>query len=147
MTTGEELAGRFEEANAEIVSFAESCTHDQWCTLVPGEEWPVGVLMHHVAQGHELVAGWVRTVVDGGDVTATADGVDESNARHARDCANVGVAETAAFFRSLDDGQLGRSGAFGPAQGASFTAEELAGAAERHVHSHLASARAALGRS
>jgi hypothetical protein len=155
-TGAEALAAAADAANEEVIAFARSCTEDQWRTTVPGENWPVGVVVHHVAEGHLLLIGWLAALSRGEDVTDSAADVDEANAVHARRCAAVRVDETvallrangakmAAFIRSLDDAALARAASFGPGNGMEMRAEQAAGAAARHCQVHLANARSALG--
>jgi hypothetical protein len=62
----EALARRIEEANAEIVAFAETCPEDDWRRRPEGDEWTVGVIAHHVANGYDQegrVAGFVQAVM------------------------------------------------------------------------------------
>jgi hypothetical protein len=154
-TEAERLATGVETANDELVALAESCTPEQWATIVPGEDWTVGVLCHHVAEGHLLVIGWLQAVAEGRDVEDTAEGVNEQNARHAEAFAEVGVPETvdllrtngataASYLRSLSPQQMACSAGFGPAGGTPFTTAQLASAVERHVRGHMESARSAL---
>lgn len=155
-TPGESIAADFAEANDEVVAFALALRPDQWAAPVPGEGWPVGVLVHHVAVGHALLTRWLRCVARGEPVSDTGADVDDANARHALEHAAVGVddtvallrangAATATILRGLDDDALGATAAFGPADGRTVSAEQLAAQAARHARTHLASARAALG--
>ena len=48
----ERLADDFAVVNAEAVAFARSCPVAAWQAPVPGEEWTVGVVLHHIAEGH-----------------------------------------------------------------------------------------------
>lgn len=155
MGTGTELATAFDDANGELIVFARSCSEAQWATVVPGENWPVGVVVHHVAVGHRLLGGWVESALRGEDIHDTAAGVDAANAAHARASAAVEMEETVELLRTeaapvsetlhgLLPDDLARAVAFGPADGAVLSVEALAGAATRHCRVHLANARAAL---
>lgn len=157
MTTASELADDFEAANTEVVDFAESCTPDQWRTKVAGEEWPVCVLVHHVAEGHALVSGWIDSVRRNGAVEGTAGAIDELNALHATKYATVTVAEAVGLLRSngakasetlrsLSAEELASSAPFGPADGRPMPLEGIAAAAAAHARRHMASAMAAIGR-
>jgi hypothetical protein len=147
-----DIARDFEAANDEAVRFAEACTTAQWGTLVPGENWSVGVVLHHIAVGHLQCLRWLGHLSGGEAVPDTAAQIDADNAQHARDCADVGITETvealrangarlAGFMRSLGDDQLARSAPFGPGNGVEVTTDQLAAVASRHCRVHLAAAR------
>ncbi len=151
-----ELAAQLGETNDAVIGFARGLSNDQWRTIVPGEGWPVGVVVHHVAVGHDLMLRWLGSVSRGVDIADDAASVDGANDRHAREFADVGVHDTvallqangarlAAFIHGLDDSQLGRTAAFGPGNGMTVDAERMAEVAIRHCTAHLANARAALG--
>ncbi len=151
-----ELAAQLEEANDAVIGFARGLSAGQWREIAPGEQWPVGVVVHHVAVGHDLMLRWLGSVSRGVDIADDAASVDEANERHAREFADVGVHDTvmllqangarlADFLRGLDDAQLGRTAAFGPGNGMTVDAERMAEVATRHCAAHLANARAALG--
>lgn len=150
-----ELADDFATANAEVVSFAEACTDAQWDVVVPGEEWTVGVLVHHVAETYALSSRWLRTMARGAPVTDTGSDLDEANAEHARRAAGVTRAEVLSLLdengtrleaelRALTDEELDRTAAFGPAGGRALPTTQLAAVAARHPREHVAHARAAL---
>jgi hypothetical protein len=156
MTTGpNQIAAEFEAANDEAVAFVEMCTDGQWTTMVTGEGWPVGVVMHHIATGHLQMIDWLGHVRRGEAITKTAPEIDADNARHAQDFAGVTRANTAQelrrlgaalalCIRGLSPGELATSVSFGPANGMAVTAEELAPVSARHCQGHLADARSAL---
>jgi hypothetical protein len=154
MATGDELARELAESNAAVIAFAETCSPLEWTTQVPGEGWPVAVLVHHIAEGHSLIEGWVGDMLSGAGVDENLD-MDAINARHAEDYAGVGVDETVFLLRkncagaceaigSLGPEELEREAMFGPA-GRLMSVEQIAGIAARHARGHLSSAKAALG--
>jgi hypothetical protein len=123
--------------------------------MVEGENWPVGVVMHHIAMGHLQMMDWLDRARRGDAIVTTASDIDDDNARHAIAFAGVGRAETAEQLRShgaalaeliggLSTGELALSVSFGPAHGRAVTAAQLAPVAVRHCTAHLADARAAL---
>jgi hypothetical protein len=155
MARADEYADALEAANAELIALAESCSAEQWSTLVPGENWPVSVLVHHCALGHDVSTSWLRQMVEAGTVPGTPEELDTTNAQHAAEFADVGVAETvellrrtgasaAAYLRTLTDEELGREAVFGPAGGGTFTVDRFAGVLSRHPLTHLGHARQAL---
>jgi hypothetical protein len=148
------LAEDFAAANTDAVVFAGTCTDAQWGANVPGEGWTVGVVLHHIAEGHAHGLEWVRSMASGEGVADTAEGIDEDNAAHAARAAAVSRGETIALLeengrllqealRRLSDEELDRHAPFGPAGGQPFPTEALAAVAARHVREHLGHARAA----
>jgi hypothetical protein len=149
------LAEELETANDEAIAFVESCNKGQWATTVAGEDWTVGVVLHHVALGHQQMVGWLGQLRRGEAITKTAAEIDDDNARHAVECATVTRTQTiealrsngaalAELLRGLQPDELKRTASFGPGNGMEVTAEQLAPVAVRHCLSHLASARSAL---
>jgi hypothetical protein len=154
---GTVLADDFAAANAEVIAFARSCSEDEWRTAVPGENWPVGVVLHHIAEGHGQASRWLQAMSNGEAVPETATDIDRANAAHAVRAESVDPVETIALLeirgrelegllRRLDDEQLDRSAPFGPAGGQVFPCAELAPVTARHAREHLAHARSTLGR-
>jgi DinB superfamily len=151
----DELAAAFEAANDGVISFVETCSDGQWSAMVSGEDWSVGVVMHHVAVGHLQMLDWVGRASRGEAVEKTGDEIDADNARHARDFAGVTRAETmealrrhgdglGQFMRRLSADELATSVPFGPGGGMAVTTEQLASVAARHCRTHLDGAHAAV---
>ena len=149
------LADDFAAVNADAVAFARSCTDAQWLALVPGEDWTVGVVLHHVAESHVHGLQWLRAMAQGEAVTDTAGSIDADNAEHARRAAAVTQDEAAVLLeengrrlesalRSLSDEELDRAAPFGPAGGQALPTAALAAVAARHPREHLLHARVAL---
>ncbi len=155
-TRAEALAEQFEAANDELVAVVEACPADAWRRPCEGEGRTVGVTAHHVAVGHAGFAGLIGAVTQGQAVpTISLEALHEMNARHARDYADAGQAETldalrrdgdglARVVRGLSDEQLGlTTPVFG---GREMSVEQIL---ERvvigHPRQHLASIHAALG--
>lgn len=149
------LADEFAAANDAAIAFAESCSESQWRTVVPGEEWTVGVVLHHVAEGHAQGARWLRSMAAGDGVADTDDDLDRHNVTHAEQWSDVSVADTVALLRengqrtevvlrALTDEELDRTAPFGPAGGQLFAVAQLAAVASRHPRGHLAHAQEAL---
>ena len=157
VTGPSDYAADLERASEDIVAFAESCSPEEWVAVVPGDNWPVCVAVHHVAEGYDLVSGWIDCALGGRAVEDTADGIDTANSRHAEVFAGVGVQQTVALLRArgtaavtkirgLSASDLAQTAAFGPAGGQPFTVEQFCKAAVGHVRSHLGRAATALGR-
>ena len=94
------LAADFAAANQDVVEFARSCSEAEWALVVPGEQWPVGVVVHHIAEGHEHGLQWLSRMAHGEPVTDTAEGIDQDNAAHATRAATVDRDETVALLEA-----------------------------------------------
>jgi hypothetical protein len=149
------LADALAAVNAESITFAESCTDTQWHTVVPGEGWPVGVVLHHIAEGHANGLKWLEAMASGMPVTDSGPDIDEWNVEHAARCADVGVVETVALLtqngarveaaiRRLTDDELDQTAPFGPAGGRALPAEQMAAVTAQHARGHLDHAREAV---
>ena len=148
------LADDFAAANAEAVAFARACSDTAWALPVPGEGWSVGVVLHHIAEGHEHGREWLAQMARGDGVAETAADIDRANAVHAARAETARPAETVdlleangarleALLRSLSDADLDRPAPFGPAGGRMVPTMDLAAVAARHTREHLAHARGA----
>jgi hypothetical protein len=149
------FADDFAAANAEAIEFTRSCSAEEWSLVVPGEEWTVGVVLHHIAEGHQNGLRWLNAMANGNPVTDTAASIDEKNVAHADRASNVGPEETVelllsngaqleALLRDLNDEELDRTAPFGPADGRPMPIEALAAVAARHVRGHLEHVRTAV---
>ena len=148
------LADDFGAANGEAVAFARTCSAVAWKVPVPGEEWTVGVVLHHIGESYGTSARWLAGMARGEGVPETAEEIDRANAVHAVQVACTTPAETFALLmdggprleaqlRALSDEELDRSAPFGPAGGRVFPTVDLAAVPARHTREHLAHARAA----
>lgn len=144
------------DANAEFVAFVATCTDDEWGRACAAEGWPVGVVAHHIAWGHGVSVGWIRTIRSGNDVPGSSETHNAANEAKAAAMAGVSRDEVirlangnlnalTALLRSLTDEDLSKSAAFGPGGGMRMSVDNLAGA-RGHLDRHLSSIRAAVGR-
>ena len=156
-TQTEQLAAQFTAVNDDAIAVVTHCTADQWRLPCVDEGRLVGVVAHHIATVHRDFTGLLTALVAGqtrSPGSSMAD-VDESNARHAHDFAEVGQAETLDLLRTngaavvallnrLDDAQLDRiAGVFG---GNKLTvAQVVEWIVIGHARVHLASIRATIG--
>lgn len=145
---GAEIAGHFEEANAEAVDYVRGPATAHWGEVTSAEGWPVGVTARHIALGHELVLGWVEALRVGQDI-AVGD-IDAVNAEHAGRGVVADPEEVAALLvengrrvsealRSLSEAELSGLVRFGDRD---LPAAMVAEAPVRHVRTHLDSIRA-----
>ena len=154
-----ELASQFQRANDDVIAFVSSCDDTTWNMPCEGEGWSIGGVAAHIADGHRSIVGWVRDIVAGRPITVTRDELNQANAARAAANATRSREEILAALRArgaaavesvraLSDDELARTGAFGVAGGAAFSAEQLI---ERtltgHPLRHLASMRASSGKS
>ena len=121
----QDLARQFEDLNSEMIAFVENCSDEEWAKTCSDEGWAVGVVMHHVAQGHYAALGLVKMAVAGESLPQFRfDAIHSSNAQHAReyaDCTRDEVlgllrdngAKISAFIGSLNDADLDRTGTLG----------------------------------
>jgi len=149
------LADDFARANAEAVAFARGCSDEQWALTVPGEGWTLGVVVHHIAEGHGHGVRWLGQMASGEGVTDTAESIDKENAAHAVRAESAERDETVALLRvngsqleevlrGLSDEELDRAAPFGPAGGRSLRTEDLAAVPARHTREHLSHAQGAV---
>jgi hypothetical protein len=148
------LAEALAEVNREAMAWAGSCSEAQWDLVVPGEDWTVGVVLHHIAEGYSLSEGWLVLMTRGEAVGDTAEGIDQRNVEHnGRDrfdrddtvallAGNGARAE--ATLRGLSDAELDQTAPFGPAGGRELPAAAMGDTMARHARDHLAHARAAV---
>ena len=146
------LAERLEQANRELIHTVEGLSDAQWRTKTAGEGWSVAVVAHHVAGGHQGVAGFVTKIAHGEPISLDMDMINKGNAEHAVQFANTTKAETlallrqngaaaAATVRGLGDTQLDRVGGSMGMTVAQVIERILIG----HVHDHHGSIRKAIG--
>jgi uncharacterized damage-inducible protein DinB len=152
------LAEQFEQANNAAIATVEGCSDEQWRRHVESENRSVGVVMHHIAIAHPIIAGWVMAAARGQDAGVEHGWVDQLNAQHAREQANCSKAETldllrrngeaaARVVRALDDSQLDSSATIitgsRPMTARQVTERILIG----HVRGHLSTIQTAIGAS
>jgi uncharacterized damage-inducible protein DinB len=151
------LANQFEQASQEVIATVERCSDAQWTTKTSSETWSVGVVAHHVAQGHESIAGFVKMIATGQPLPPlTMDTLHQLNAEHAKQYADCTKTETLALLRKnaaaaagivrgLSDEQLDRSAPVlgGPSKTAQQMVEQvLIGHMQEHHGSIRATTRA-----
>jgi hypothetical protein len=94
------LAQQFEQANHGLIATVERLSDAQWRTKTVGDGRSVGVVAHHVAEGHNQIAGLAHLIATGQSVPAiTMDMIHQGNAAHAAQHANCTKPETLALLR------------------------------------------------
>lgn len=153
-----EIANRFEQINEDLIAAVETCSDADWQRRCEGEEWPVGVTAHHVAQSYPNFTGFIKNITSGTDLpTVTQEDLNNYNAKHATEAASSTRAETlkllnrdgkvaADTIRSLTDEQLERTAPFSLAGGNDVSAAQVTEFLIGHPTDHLASIKTTLGR-
>jgi SAM-dependent methyltransferase len=154
------LADRIEEGAANLVSFAEGLSEEEWYTPVSEiDNRPIGVILHHVARVYPIEIDLARTIASGKAVAdVTWEAIAGMNAKHAREFSGATKAsvlellqqnshEAAAAVRAFTDAELDRAAPFSLSYGAPVTAQfVIEDHALRHSWHHLARIRKTLGR-
>jgi len=152
-----DLAGRVKAFNSEVIGFVENCSDGNWQKVCPGEHWPVGVVVRHIAAGHYGALGLAKMMVAGEKLPDLTEGViDQMNSKHAekhrhstRDEVLMTLRENgksvADFVAGLSDADLDRSGHIAAAGGDMTTENLIVNIIIRSGGEHLANAKAASG--
>ncbi len=155
---GEALAKQFEGKVQEAAAVIEKLSDADWKKTTSAEKWSVGVVAHHVAVGHEGIAGIIKTVSTGQPMPHfTMDMLHAMNAKHAQEYANCTKAETlalhtknaaaaAALLRGLGDADLAKSAAVHVGMPPMSVEQIVNGILINHVDEHVGSIRATVGR-
>jgi hypothetical protein len=155
---GDALAKKFQAKADEATAVLEKLSDADWKKVTDAEKWSVGVTAHHVAGGHEPIAGIVQAVVSGQSMgNFSMAMLHEMNAKHAQEHANCskqetielhkkGAAAAAAVVRGLSDDQLAKSGTV-LSDAPPMTAEQVVtGILINHIDEHFGSIRKTVGR-
>jgi hypothetical protein len=154
---GEMLAKQFEAKAQEATSAIEKLGEAEWKKVTAAEQWPVGVVAHHIAVAHATLAGLVKQLADGKLGSAIPmDALHAMNAKHAQDFANCTKAETVALLktnasaaattlRGIADADYERSGAVLVGLPAMSAGQIAGGIMCKHVDEHLGSIKATVG--
>jgi hypothetical protein len=154
---GEALAKQFEAKAQEATAAMEKLSDADWKKVTAAEKWTVGATAHHVASGHEPIAGIVKTLAAGQSVQGfTLDMLHAQNAQHAKEFANVskadtialhkkGVAAAAAVVRGLNDDQLAKGGTVFKEIPAMTAEQAVTNILINHIDDHFGSIRKTVG--
>ena len=153
----ESLAKQFEAKATEMTSVIKGLSDADWKKTTDAEKWSVGVTAHHVARGHEAIAGIVKTVASGQSIpNFTMAMLDEMNAQHAREHAGCTKAETlalhekgavaaAAVIRGLSDADPQKKGTVLAEMPAMTAQQAVEGILIDHINGHMGSIRKTVG--
>jgi hypothetical protein len=153
------LADRIEQGGNALATFAESLSDAEWQMIVPGEERAVGVLVHHIASMYPVEIDLARELAAGKPITGvTWDAVDQMNAEHAQEHAEVDQQETIDLLRqnskvavervrAFTDEELDKAATVSLNADAPLTAQFfIEDHALRHSFHHLAEMRSVINR-
>ena len=153
----EALAKQFEAKVQEATAVLERLSDADWKKTTSAEKWTVGVVAHHMAGGHEGIAGIIKTVAGGQSISNfTMDMLHDMNAKHAQEHAKATKAETvalhkksaaaaAAVLRGLSDTDLAKSGTVLTGMPPMSVEQVVGGILLNHIDEHLKSIRATVG--
>ena len=153
----EALAKQYEAKVLEATGLLEKLSDADWKKTTAAEKWTVGVVAHHVAGGHEGIAGILKTVAGGQSIpNFTLDVLHEMNAKHAQEFVNASKADTvalhkknaaaaAALVRGLSDADLERSGTVLTGMPAMTVEQIVTNILINHVDEHVKNIKAVIG--
>ena len=154
-TKAEQLAAKFEQTAKDFESKIKALSDSEWRANTPEEGRTVAACAHHAAASATPLSMMVQAAATGGAMPAiTQEGLDQMNAEHAKQFANVSKEDTlkvlnettpqaAQVVRALSDEQLARKATlpFGMEMSAEQIVENvLIG----HIQGHGASIAAAV---
>lgn len=151
-TQTQALAARFEQASQAVIATVERCSAEEWQTVCPAEERPVGVVAHHIAIAYRTELDALRAALTGQPIPAIYQDwqrLHEFNAEHAAQYAGCTKGEVldllrgngaavARFLGELSDEDLARSAPLPLAGSRPWTVRRwverlLIGHAEQHL--------------
>jgi Mycothiol maleylpyruvate isomerase N-terminal domain len=151
------LAKQYEAKVQEATALIEKLSDADWKKVTTAEKWPVGVVVHHVAMGHEGISRIVKTVAAGQPMpNFTLDMLHQMNAQHATEHAACTKGETlslhkknaaaaATVVRGLSDDELAKSGKALSDLPAMSVESIVSGILINHIDEHVGSIRKTLG--
>jgi hypothetical protein len=99
-TRANALAERLLLGANTLATFAEGLSDSEWRKPVLGDGRTIGVVIHHVAYVYPLEIELAKVLASGKPITeATMDGINQMNAEHAQEFANVNKQEAIALLR------------------------------------------------
>ncbi|HME93805.1 MAG TPA: DinB family protein [Methylomirabilota bacterium] len=153
----ESLAKQYEAKAAEMTATLNRLSDADWKKTTDAEKWSVGVTAHHVAGGHEPIAGIAKTVAAGQSIpNFTLAILNDMNAKHAKDFAGCTKAETlalhqkgaaaaAAIVRGFSDAELDASGTVMAGMPPMTTQQVVESILINHINDHMGSIRKTVG--
>ena len=95
ISRSEQLAERILSGAQTLHNLASTLTEEQWNSPVIGDGRPIGVVIHHVASSYPMEIELAQLLANGKAITgATMEVVDQINAEHAEQFAEIQLDET-----------------------------------------------------
>lgn len=77
-----QYAADIDAARQRLLAFAHGCGDADWhACVLDGDPRPVGVVVDHVADSYEYLAGWIREVAAGQNVAVSPAELDAGDGR------------------------------------------------------------------
>jgi len=94
------IAVGIDAARDRLIAFTDTCREDHWRSApLDGDPRPVALVVDHVADSYEYLAGWIREMLAGQPVDVTGEVVDGLNAEHASRAAGISQADAIEHLR------------------------------------------------
>jgi uncharacterized damage-inducible protein DinB len=153
----DDIATRFEQANAELIATVEGLSDEQWTVQCGSDVRTVGVVADHIASSHVPLAQWIESIAAGQPMSVSFDTIHEGNARHAAARANVTRTEVVdalrtnfqqavEIVRGMNEAEIERPVPIAAMGGQEKSAAEMSDMLLiGHVNSHMNDIRSATG--
>jgi hypothetical protein len=83
------LAEKIQAFNRDFLDCVQNCSDADWQKTCPAEDWPVGVVIRHVAEGHYGVKALAQMIIKGDPLPElTMEAVIQMGNAHAREHAD-----------------------------------------------------------
>jgi DinB superfamily len=140
-------AAEIDAARERMIAFVGHCSEQEWrAAPLEGDPRPVAVVVDHVADAYDYLAGWIRQIVVGQQVEVNSEVVDALNARHALAAATITRADATDHLVRSGTAISGLVAGLSAADLAAGDGrvQRLAQIAARHADDHRAEIEAAL---
>ena len=116
------LAEKIQSFNRDLIECVENCSDADWRKTCQAEDWPVGVVIRHVADGHYGVMAMAKMIINGEPLPElTMEAIIQMGNDHAREHADCTRDEVltlltqnsralSEFVASLSEDELDRQG-------------------------------------
>ena len=93
------LAEKIQAFNRDFLDCVQNCSDADWQKTCPAEDWPVGVVIRHVAEGHYGVKALAQMIIKGDPLPElTMEAVIKMGNDHAREHADCTREEVRALL-------------------------------------------------
>ena len=146
----QKLLEKLEQLNASVLDATSDVTPAEWEVLSVDENWPLGLLLSHIATGYGNSARWIGTLLEGKPLTVTGHDIGEANDKAEASYTPVGADELLArlnenmaalsrLVESLSEEQLALTSPMALVGGRDVTPSFLVDVLIRHTKGHLES--------